>query len=849
MTLNLDRWFRVLVYAQVMLGLAAFCMADRSPMLMLIAGGLGAASWYLTQGPNGRPLSRGWINFGSVCAMGVLAWELLTRMDNLVVAMGHFTMILQLLMLYARKSPREYAMLLVLSLLQMVGASVLSVSVGYGLFLLAYCVVALLTVLLFQLRSLGDTVEAWAASAAPPGTTPIAMRPTAGRRFRVGFRRTALTLFGIAAAIASVVFVVMPRSGDFRGLASGGGPGHRRVGFADHIQLGRAGPAAGAPTAVMNVALSDRGDPIGGAHTSFLLRGAVLDRYDRRSGTWSRSPQVTQRDRGFRIASADGPVPLLPMSLGDRLNDSVARSVALRMFRQPGASLDATVTLRSGAHVVLFSPVVERATGGAVRWFESEHLGELLFSPLDGQLTPSRTLPPALSYDVSVALVPSPRGRVPFPELEPAATPTPQAWRGMVRMGPASDGPATGSATTTTAATATTEPPADPPENWLWHALRRLTQDASRKAPDRSPAAYASGWDERPEDIGELARSILTQAGVAVDADGHASDPLRAASAIAGHLQRTFDYRLGVDPGGTDAPVADFLLSRRTGHCELFAAGFVALCRTVGLPARIVTGYRVSEFNQIGGYYVVRQNHAHAWAEVWSGQRSGWRTFDPTPDAEVRAEHRIGGPAWFDPLRHLYEHIEFTWIRNIVAFDERTRQVMLARLRAVTEAARERIAVMGSGVAARWRQAFNARSVTSLLGDSAPATLGGAALIAAAVVLVGRLLVQRQRRQRRTRRLGDSVRPDTPAFLVEALEWCRRAGFPRTPAESGRAFAGRLGDRLPAAAEPIRELVRLAEAVRFGGKPLDPTTRAEAEQWLRRLRQLRQPLRPARPAE
>ena len=127
-----------------------------------------------------------------------------------------------------------------------------------------------------------------------------------------------------------------------------------------------------------------------------------------------------------------------------------------------------------------------------------------------------------------------------------------------------------------------------------------------------------------------------------------------------------------------------FLFERREGHCELFAAGLVALCRSVGIPARMATGYRAGEFNDLGGYYVVRQEHAHAWAEAALGAPGnaaaddgdwpmGWTTFDATPPARVRAEHQRAGPAWFRWVRHVAEHAEYTWVSRVVAFGPGTR--------------------------------------------------------------------------------------------------------------------------------------------------------------------------------
>lgn len=70
-----------------------------------------------------------------------------------------------------------------------------------------------------------------------------------------------------------------------------------------------------------------------------------------------------------------------------------------------------------------------------------------------------------------------------------------------------------------------------------------------------------------------------------------------------------------------------FLFQGKLGFCEHFASSFVFLMRAAGLPARVVGGYQGGEAN--GGYLIVRQADAHAWAEVWlPGQ--GWRRVDPT---------------------------------------------------------------------------------------------------------------------------------------------------------------------------------------------------------------------------
>lgn len=83
-------------------------------------------------------------------------------------------------------------------------------------------------------------------------------------------------------------------------------------------------------------------------------------------------------------------------------------------------------------------------------------------------------------------------------------------------------------------------------------------------------------------------------------------------------------------------PITYFLLHKPAAHCEFFASGAAVLLRLGSIPCRYVTGYVGGEYNQLGGYWVVRQRQAHAWLEVFLPDQ-GWVTFDPTP-AEGRPQ-------------------------------------------------------------------------------------------------------------------------------------------------------------------------------------------------------------------
>lgn len=109
--------------------------------------------------------------------------------------------------------------------------------------------------------------------------------------------------------------------------------------------------------------------------------------------------------------------------------------------------------------------------------------------------------------------------------------------------------------------------------------------------------------------------------------EGALTDSQRLAALIRG-LQRDHAYSLDFEPSQAMDPVLQFLRSGQGGHCEYFAAALALLARSVGIPARVVVGYRVVERNPISGYGIVRERDAHAWVEAWVG---AWRTFDPTP--------------------------------------------------------------------------------------------------------------------------------------------------------------------------------------------------------------------------
>jgi len=71
----------------------------------------------------------------------------------------------------------------------------------------------------------------------------------------------------------------------------------------------------------------------------------------------------------------------------------------------------------------------------------------------------------------------------------------------------------------------------------------------------------------------------------------------------------------------------------KDGYCTLFASSMVAMARSIGVPARVVSGYYADPLmNDLNNYGVVLyDNNYHAWVEVYF-DGIGWVAFEPTPD-------------------------------------------------------------------------------------------------------------------------------------------------------------------------------------------------------------------------
>ena len=100
------------------------------------------------------------------------------------------------------------------------------------------------------------------------------------------------------------------------------------------------------------------------------------------------------------------------------------------------------------------------------------------------------------------------------------------------------------------------------------------------------------------------------------------------------HLHRNLSYR----PGATDAgTTVEQFLQRREGVCQDFAHLMLACLRSMGLSARYVSGYLLTQ-PPPGQPRLIGADASHAWVSVFCPQQ-GWVDFDPTNNIRPALEH------------------------------------------------------------------------------------------------------------------------------------------------------------------------------------------------------------------
>ncbi len=352
----------------------------------------------------------------------------------------------------------------------------------------------------------------------------------------------------------------------------------------------------------------------------------------------------------------------------------------------------------------------------------------------------------------------------------------------------------------------------------------RYTVRSSEVERPHGPPTYAS-FDSEP--IRELARRVVSDANVSLTAI--ADDPAAcaaAARALESYLRSNYMYTLDILAAPTDVdPIDWFLFEARQGHCEYFASALAAMCRSVGINARVVAGYVAAEWNENSRHYVVRESNAHAWVEAEHGAGS-WRTYDATPPSDLERQHRPTGGlfSWF---RRAFDAMSYTWNSSIISFDSGTR---------------ERLRLSDRGARGDW--------FTQLVAIIDKVRFGGGQIVMRAIIvglgvfavvaasaflmrfLVNRLLVRHGRSRgakSATKGANAAVWAVPAGFYERMLRIVALRGAAKPAWQPPIAHARVIETSDPSLAHALARIADLFYQARFGARALTPEEVAEAE--------------------
>jgi protein-glutamine gamma-glutamyltransferase len=325
---------------------------------------------------------------------------------------------------------------------------------------------------------------------------------------------------------------------------------------------------------------------------------------------------------------------------------------------------------------------------------------------------------------------------------------------------------------------------------------------------------------EASDQVAELAHRVTDRA----------ATPYEKISAVLRHLSSNYHYSLDADTTTSSRPIDDFLFTRKTGYCEHYATAMVLMLRSIGIPARLVTGFLATEWNDFGGYYTVRQRDAHAWVEVYY-PHSGWITMDPTPAGALTP------PSMWDTFRRLGESFRLHWDRVFIRYSARDQLAVVQSIREGGDSARD--------VLSQWTTAFGVAASQLMRGLGTRARAANPIIFWLVAVLPGlglACLILVIRDQWRYRRSPDRPLARKQQQIVQhykkMLEIAARRGINTRPSMTPTEFIQVVGREWTEAESTVAGLTALYCRGRFSSSSLSGEELTQAVDQINTLRRL-----------
>jgi hypothetical protein len=300
------------------------------------------------------------------------------------------------------------------------------------------------------------------------------------------------------------------------------------------------------------------------------------------------------------------------------------------------------------------------------------------------------------------------------------------------------------------------------------------------------------------------------------------------ARALEEYLKQNYQYTLDVGGEASKNPTEDFLFIRKTGYCEHYASAMVVLLRTLGIPARLATGFLPGEWNDFGQYYTVRKLDAHAWVEVYF-PASGWVTFDPTPSV-------IGAPRnpFLTSVGKIVDSVRLRWDRYVIRYSIRDQVAVVQDVRERSEKLRAEVLALMNEVG-HWT-----RSIIGRIGQSVhPGWIAAVAI--AALIPLGWLMMRLFPQILGGRRHTTRSEPHAVAIGLygQMLRLLEAHGFHKPPGSTPFEFARVVSREWREAAPFVQALTDWYCQARFGPSATSPRELTLGDELLAGLRTMR----------
>ncbi len=563
--MTFSRCFKASSYCLIGSGfvaLAATRSMDWIPIALFAAAFIG--SWFLDTDRIRQSIPTWLLNcIGIAClTFCVVDYSLFAR--SLIVTLFHLILLMAALKLLTASRDRDYFLLYLLSLTELLAASTLTVNIVFAGCFLVFLLSGISTLILFEMRRTHAKMQG--QTRVQPLVVPRQMRETGLELFSpfpAGlFSAMAIGITALIIAVAVPIFFLLPRVnlGMYRHPS---GKTQFTSGFSDTVELGQIGDIKQSDIVVMRVKTDRSPSEI---PANLKWRGISFDYYDGRS--WKRTDPSRHA------------IPI--QGFYYKLQDSTQGTNWIRQ----------TFFLEAMSTDVIF------ATPKALAL--SRDVGLLLRDSSDGLYT-SKPITAKLRYSaVSDPILPDPAT---ISDLRPVP---PEIQKVYLQV-----------------------PPEDP-------RIAELTKQITRSAKDRYGKAQA----------------------------------------LQEYLRTHYAYSLVLrgTPNSRD-PLAMFLFDVRSGHCEYFASAMTIMLRQIGIPARLVNGFRMGEYNALGDNWTVRQYDAHSWVEAYFPPY-GWIEFDPTPPEPAHPKS-----AFLRVMANLADAIDLWWWDGIVNYDASKQYQVINALR------------------------------------------------------------------------------------------------------------------------------------------------------------------------